>query len=232
MIRSFIFNTVFYLFLIIFSSLLIILYPFFKTVSLQKLISIWVSLLLKLLKVVCKIHWEIEGEENLINRPCIIVSNHQGPWESLFLQTLVVPSTSIVKKELLLIPFFGWGMACTKPIKVDRTKKFTSLKHVVNEAGLKLKKGFSVILFPEGTRVRPEKGIQRFGSSCGLISYENKVPIIPICHNSGKYWKNREFKKYPGTVRLRIGKPIEALSAKDATNKAYDWVKLNYQEIN
>ena len=111
-------------------------------------------------------------------------------------------------------------------------KKFKSLKHVVNEAKLKLKKGFSIILFPEGTRVKPEKGIQRFGSSCGLISYENKVPIIPVCHNSGKYWRNREFRKYPGTVRLRIGKPIEALSAKDATNKAYDWVKLNYQEIN
>ena len=137
-----------------------------------------------------------------------------------------------VKKELLFIPFFGWGVACTKPIQVDRAKKFKSLKHVVNEAKLKLKKGFSIILFPEGTRVKPEKGIQRFGSSCGLISYENKVPIIPICHNSGKYWRNREFRKYPGTVRLRIGKPIEALSAKDATNKAYDWVKLNYQEIN
>ncbi len=232
MIRSFVFNAVFYLSLIIFSSLLIILYPFLKTISLQKLVSIWVHLVLKLLKVVCRIDWEIEGRENLINYPCIIVSNHQGPWESLFLQTLVVPSTSIVKKELLLIPFFGWGVACTKPIQVDRTKKFKSLKHVVNEAKLKLKKGFSIILFPEGTRVKPEKGIQRFGSSCGLISYENKVPIIPVCHNSGKYWRNREFRKYPGTVRLRIGKPIEALSAKDATNKAYDWVKLNYQEIN
>ena len=178
------------------------------------------------------IDWEIEGKENLIDRPCIIASNHQGPWESLFLQTLIVPSTSVVKKELLLIPFFGWAVACTKPITVDRAKKFKSLKRVVNKAKLKLGKGFSIILFPEGTRVRPEKGIQKFGSSCGLISYENKVPIIPVCHNSGKYWRNREFRKYPGTVRLRIGKPIEALSAKDVTNKAYDWIKLNYQEIN
>ena len=107
MIRSFVFNVVFYLSLIIFSSLLIILYPFLKTISLQKLVSIWVHLVLKLLKVVCRIDWEIEGRENLINYPCIIVSNHQGPWESLFLQTLVVPSTSVVKKELLLIPFLG-----------------------------------------------------------------------------------------------------------------------------
>lgn len=188
--------------------------------------------MLRLLKAICKIDWEIEGKENLINQPCVIVSNHQGPWESLFLQTLIVPSTSIVKKELLLIPFFGWGVACAEPITVDRSKKFKSLKHVVSKAKLKLKKGFSIILFPEGTRVKPEKGIQKFGSSCGLISYENKVPIIPICHNSGKYWRNKEFKKYPGTVKLRIGKPIEALSAKDATNKAYEWIKLNYQAIN
>jgi len=231
-IRSFIFNTFFYFFLIVFSSLLIILYPFLKTISLQKLISVWIYLILRLLKAICKIDWKIEGKENLINQPCIIVSNHQGPWESLFLQTLIVPSTSIVKKELLLIPFFGWGVACTEPITVDRSKKFKSLKRVVSKAKLKLKKGFSIILFPEGTRVKPEKGIQKFGSSCGLISYENKVPIIPICHNSGKYWRNKEFKKYPGTVKLRIGKPIEALSAKDATNKAYEWIKLNYQAIN
>lgn len=232
MIRSFIFNTFFYFFLIVFSSLLIILYPFLKTISLQKLISVWIYLILRLLKAICKIDWKIEGKENLINQPCVIVSNHQGPWESLFLQTLIVPSTSIVKKELLLIPFFGWGVACTEPITVDRSKKFKSLKRVVSKAKLKLKKGFSIILFPEGTRVKPEKGIQKFGSSCGLISYENKVPIIPICHNSGKYWRNKEFKKYPGTVKLRIGKPIEALSAKDATNKAYEWIKLNYQAIN
>ena len=232
MIRSFIFNAVFYPFLIIFSVLLIILYPFLKTISLQKLISVWIYLILRLLKAICKIDWKIEGKENLINQPCIIVSNHQGPWESLFLQTLIVPSTSIVKKELLLIPFFGWGVACTEPITVDRSKKFKSLKRVVRKAKLKLKKGFSIILFPEGTRVKPEKGIQKFGSSCGLISYENKVPIIPICHNSGKYWRNKEFKKYPGTVKLRIGKPIEAFSAKDATNKAYEWIKLNYQAIN
>ena len=119
MIRSFIFNTFFYIFLIVFSSLLIILYPFLKTISLQKLISVWIYLILRLLKAICKIDWEIEGKENLINQPCVIVSNHQGPWESLFLQTLIVPSTSIVKKELLLIPFFGWGVACTEPITVD-----------------------------------------------------------------------------------------------------------------
>ncbi len=187
--------------------------------------------MLRLLQAICKIDWEIEGKENLINQPCIIVSNHQGPWESLFLQTLIVPSTSIVKKELLLIPFFGWGVACTKPITVDRSKKFKSLKRVVSKAKLKLKKGFSIILFPEGTRVKLKRAYKNL-VKLWVISYENKVPIIPICHNSGKYWRNKEFKKYPGTVKLRIGKPIEALSAKDATNKAYEWIKLNYQAIN
>jgi 1-acyl-sn-glycerol-3-phosphate acyltransferase len=106
-IRSFIFNAVFYPFLIIFSVLLIILYPFLKTISLQKLISIWVYLILKLLKAICMIDWEIEGKENLIDRPCIIASNHQGPWESLFLQTLIVPSTSVVKKSCYLFLFLG-----------------------------------------------------------------------------------------------------------------------------
>ena len=82
---------------------------------LQKIASKWVSFILLSLKKICGVTWSIKGLENIPDKPCILVSNHQGAWESFFIQTLYFPSSSIVKRELLFIPFFGWALACLKP---------------------------------------------------------------------------------------------------------------------
>ena len=109
------------------------------------------------LKIICGVNWKVEGSENLPKTPCILVSNHQGAWESFFLQTLCIPTASIIKKELLYIPFFGWALACLKPIHLKRSQKVLSLKKVVKDSAKKLKNGTSLIIFPEGTRAKPEK---------------------------------------------------------------------------
>ena len=231
-LRSFIFNVVLYSTLIPISTLIIVLFPFLKTVTLQKIASKWVYFILFSLKQICGVSWSIQGIENIPNEPCILVSNHQGAWESFFIQTLCFPSSSIVKRELLFIPFFGWALACLKPIHLTRSKKIISLKKVVRDGSEKLKNGISLIIFPEGTRARPHKGLKTFSNSCGLLSVKNTVPIIPICHNSGLYWKNRQFNKQSGKVQVRIGAPLYGDNAKELTNKAYNWIKLNFVEIN
>ena len=231
-LRSFIFNVVLYSTLIPISILIIVLFPFLKTVTLQKIVSKWIYFILFSLKQICGVSWSIQGIENIPNEPCILVSNHQGAWESFFIQTLYFPSSSIVKRELLFIPFFGWALACLKPIHLTRSKKIISLKKVVRDGSEKLKNGISLIIFPEGTRARPHKGLKTFSNSCGLLSVKNTVPIIPICHNSGLYWKNRRFNKQSGEVQVRIGAPLYGGNAKELTNKAYNWIKLNFVEIN
>ena len=231
-LRSFIFNVVLYSTLIPVSTLIIVLFPFLKTVTLQKIASKWVYFILFSLKQICGVSWSIQGIENIPNEPCILVSNHQGAWESFFIQTLYFPSSSIVKRELLFIPFFGWALACLKPIHLTRSKKIISLKKVVRDGSEKLKNGISLIIFPEGTRAHPHKGLKTFSNSCGLLSVKNTVPIIPICHNSGLYWKNRRFNKQSGEVQVRIGAPLYGDNAKELTNKAYNWIKLNFVEIN
>lgn len=231
-LRSFIFNVVLYSTLIPVSTLIIVLFPFLKTVTLQKIASKWVYFILFSLKQICGVSWSIQGIENIPKEPCILVSNHQGAWESFFIQTLYFPSSSIVKRELLFIPFFGWALACLKPIHLTRSKKIISLKKVVRDGSEKLKNGISLIIFPEGTRARPHKGLKTFSNSCGLLSVKNTVPIIPICHNSGLYWKNRRFNKQSGEVQVRIGAPLYGDNAKELTNKAYNWIKLNFVEIN
>ena len=232
LIGSIIFNAFFYLSLIPITTIIISLYFFISTKRLQWLGAMWIKVVLNTLKFLCGVSWKVEGIENIPNTPCIVVSNHQGQWESFFLQTLFIPSTSIIKKELLLIPLFGWALRCMKPITLNRLNRVSSLKKVIKKGVIKLKNGFSIILFPEGTRISPEKGIQPFARSCGLLSIKSGFPVLPICHNSGKYWKNKKFIKSPGKVVLRIGEPILGRDPKVITNDAYNWVKNNYEEIN
>ena len=232
LIGSIIFNAFFYLSLIPITAIILSLYFFISTENLQRIAAIWIKVVLNALKFLCGVSWKVEGIENIPNTPCIVVSNHQGQWESFFLQTLFIPSTSIIKKELLLIPVFGWALRCMKPITLNRLNRVSSLKKVIKKGVIKLKNGFSIILFPEGTRISPEKGIQPFARSCGLLSVKSGFPVLPICHNSGKYWKNKKFIKSPGEVVLRIGEPILGRDPKVITNDAYNWVKNNYEEIN
>ena len=232
LIGSVIFNAFFYLSLIPITTIIISLYFFISTKRLQWLGAMWIKVVLNALKFLCGVSWKVEGIENIPSTPCIVVSNHQGQWESFFLHTLFIPSTSIIKKELLLIPLFGWALRCMKPITLNRLNRVSSLKKVIKKGVIKLKNGFSIILFPEGTRISPEKGIQPFARSCGLLSVKSGFPVLPICHNSGKYWKNKKFIKSPGEVVLRIGEPILGRDPKVITNDAYNWVKNNYEEIN
>lgn len=232
LIGSVIFNAFFYLSLIPITTIIISLYFFISTKRLQRLGAMWIKVVLNALKFLCGVSWKVEGIENIPSTPCIVVSNHQGQWESFFLQTLFIPSTSIIKKELLLIPLFGWALRCMKPITLNRLNRVSSLKKVIKKGVIKLKNGFSIILFPEGTRISPERGIQPFARSCGLLSVKSGFPVLPICHNSGKYWKNKKFIKSPGEVVLRIGEPILGRDPKVITNDAYNWVKNNYEEIN
>ncbi len=225
------FNVLLYSSLIPVSLLILLLYPFCSTKYIQRLAAAWIMFILRSLRVICGISWKIEGIENLPNKPFILVSNHQSAWESFFLQTLRIPSASIIKKDLLYIPFFGWALACTKPIHLRRKNKIRSLKKVISSGTKKLNNGFSIIIFPEGTRAKPHEGLNKFSNSCGLLSVNNKVPIIPVCHNSGLYWKNKHFNKHPGQVILRIGNEMYGKDPKELTNRAFKWIEDNFNEI-
>ena len=192
----------------------------------------WVLFILKSLKVLCGIGWNIKGIENIPKTPFVMAANHQSPWESFFLQTLFIPTSSIMKREILIIPFFGWAISRLKPISINRKLKIESLKRVIVDGGQRIREGYAVLVFPEGTRKRPEDGIGRFGNSCGVLASNEAVPIIPICHNSGKYWVNKSFKKNSGDINIVIGKPIIGSDPKKLTEEARSWIEKAYSEIN
>lgn len=208
-----------------------LLYPFFKTNLLQIFAKYCIFIILYALKAICGTSWEVEGIENIPEGPCIFAANHQGVWESFFLQTINIPTSSIIKRELLFIPFFGWALACLKPIHLRRSNKFKSLKTVIIKGSKKLSNNTSLIIFPEGTRSLPQNGLKNFSSSCGVLSVKNNVPVIPICHNSGLFWKNKRFNKEPGIIKVRIGPAIYGENPKSITKSVKNWIESNFIEI-
>ena len=228
---SLLFNITLYSSLPFISAVILVAYPFVSAKILSKIASFWISFILKLLRFLCSLDWEVEGLSNIPNSPVIVISNHQGQWESLYLQTLIHPISSIIKEELLWIPFFGWALAFMGPIPINRKNKFQSLRKVIDEANKRLNDGSSVLIFPEGTRIKPEDGIAEFSNSCGLLSVKNNIPILPICHNSGKFWENKKFIKKSGLINVRIGPLFKGDDPKVLTNEVKAWMEKEYQKI-
>ena len=228
---SLLFNVTLYSSLPFISAVILVAYPFVSAKILSKIASFWISFILKLLRFLCGLDWEVKGLSNIPNSPVIVISNHQGQWESLYLQTLIHPISSIIKRELLLIPFFGWALAFMRPIPINRKNKFQSLRKVIDEANKRLNDGSSVLIFPEGTRIKPENGIAEFSNSCGLLSVKNNIPILPICHNSGKFWENKKFIKKSGLINVRIGPLFKGDDPKVLTNEVKAWMEKEYQKI-
>ena len=228
---SLLFNITLYSSLPFISAVILVAYPFVSAKILSKIASFWISFILKTLRFLCGLDWEVKGLSNIPNSPVIVISNHQGQWESLYLQTLIHPISSIIKQELLLIPFFGWALAFMRPIPINRKNKFQSLRKVIDEANRRLNDGSSVLIFPEGTRIKPENGIAEFSNSCGLLSVKNNIPILPICHNSGKFWENKRFIKKSGLISVRIGPLFKGDDPKVLTNEVKAWMEKEYQKI-
>ena len=198
----------------------------------QMIASFWIINILKALKYICRIDWVVDGIDNIPKKPFVIMANHQGPWESLFLQTLMVPTSSIIKKEILYIPFFGWAISRLNPIPINRKEKHSSMKKVISIGSKRIKEGYAVLIFPEGTRRNAEDGIGRFGNGGAVLAVNEGVPIVPICHNSGVYWKNHSLKKVAGKISIIIGEPVAGTDAKEITKQAQIWMKQAYREIN
>ncbi len=173
-----------------------------------RITSTWTRMILFLLEHICGLRYRILGTENIPATPSIILSKHQSAWETLAFQKIFPPQVWVLKKELLRIPFFGWGLAMTSPIAIDRSAGRSALDQVVEQGLDRLKQGFWVVIFPEGTRIPiGQKGKYRIGGA--WLATHTNVPVVPVAHNAGEFWARNAFIKKPGTITVSIGQPID-----------------------
>ena len=162
-----------------------------------------------LLKTLCNLKLEITGQENIASQPVIYAVKHQSAWETICLQNILPPNTSwILKKSLVYVPVFGLAVLAASPIAINRKERRSALEDIIKQGKQKIAAGRNIIIFPEGTRTTyGEKTKYKLGAA--KLAIATGVPIVPVAHNAGKFWKRHGIKKHPGTIKLEIGEPID-----------------------
>ncbi|MCC8368685.1 MAG: 1-acyl-sn-glycerol-3-phosphate acyltransferase [Rickettsia endosymbiont of Oxypoda opaca] len=158
----------------------------------------------------CGLKYQVSGLEKLPKIPSIVVSNHQSFWDQIFMQLIIPEHSWVLKRELFNIPLLGWGLRMVKPIAVDRNVNI-SVTQILREGQEKIKQGLWLIIFPESTRVLPEKTVKFKPSAVKLASLA-KVPIVMMAHNAGLFWPKGFWFKKPGTIQVKI---IDVISTEE-----------------
>ncbi|MGH8495482.1 MAG: lysophospholipid acyltransferase family protein [Gammaproteobacteria bacterium] len=192
----------------------------------------WVDLILWLLKILCRLDYEVEGAEHIPDRPGIVFWKHSSAWETIAQCRIFPIQTWVLKRELMWAPFLGWALALLKPIAIQRGAGRSAVEQVLEQGRRRLGDGLWVAIFPEGTRVTPGT-TRRYGISGALLAGKAGRPIVPVAHNAGDFWPRRGLMKRPGTVRVCIGPPIETAGREvpDINAEVQGWIEGRMAQI-
>ena len=207
-IRSIIFLLVFYIWSFSVCSI------FSWTLLLNKKIVIHVAELWAkgnrvLLRLFVGIKVEIKGLENLPKQNgYIVASKHQSAMETILFHSILPNTIYVMKKSLAFIPLAGWYFWRSGCIFINRKKGTSSLRNMYAQAKERLKEGFNIIIFPEGTRTAPGAKT-KYNPGLAMIYEAVNAPVIPAALNTGYFWPKNSVKRYPGTVIIEFLPPIE-----------------------
>jgi 1-acyl-sn-glycerol-3-phosphate acyltransferase len=174
----------------------------------------------------CGLRVNIVGKENLPNSPYVALAKHQSQWETYFLQYFLAPVSIVLKRELIRLPFFGWGLRLSDPIAIDRSSPKRALKMILEQGENRISRNISVLIFPEGTRINPGN-VGKYARGGANIAISSNVPVVPIALNAGEFWPSNKFIKYPGTITVVIGKPIPTTdtNSRELTEQVKGWIE-------
>lgn len=217
--KSFLRNFFFYIFFYSWSiTFFLVFFPvkFFSRQFTVKISDFWTVTIIKLTTCVLGIRYRIKGEDNIPEFPFIVASNHQSAWETFFLPVMFKNSIFVLKKELDKIPILRNYFKKLGYIYIDKNSTYSSMKTLLSAARDSIENGVNAIMiFPEGTRVRV--GENKELSSGVFALYRNlNIPVLPINHNSGKFWINKKIIKKCGRINVTIFPPIKPGLSKEA----------------
>lgn len=192
----------------------------------------WVWTALWLIKHVLGIRYEVRGAERIPAGACVVMAKHQSAWETIALQQIFLGSVFVLKKELHWLPFFGWALALNPMIAINRAAQRDALKQVAKIGAARLRAGYRVIIYPEGTRIAPGlKGEYKRGGA--FLAKQAGFPVVPVAHNAGELWPRNAFVKRPGVVTVSIGPVIDpaGLTTEQITRQAEEWIEGEMRRI-
>ncbi|MFT6156614.1 MAG: 1-acyl-sn-glycerol-3-phosphate acyltransferase [Neolewinella sp.] len=211
----------------VFVPFVLVVTPFLSSVKKGAFIGLWARFIIWWLEVCCHITYRITGQENIPEGPAIILSNHQSAWETIAFQRIFPVHSQLLKRELLWIPFFGWGLAANQPIAIDRSKKTQAMQQLVRQGKDRLAAGRWISIFPEGTRL-PVGQPGDYQAGGAFIACKAGALVVPVAHNAGAFWpKKHPFSKHAGVVDVVIGEVIDATGMKprELNSQVEGWIK-------
>lgn len=169
----------------------------------QRLARWWCQGLLVLLGICCGLRWRLAGAENLPAGPAIIAAKHQSAWDTLIFHVILNDPVYVLKRELVLIPLFGWYLRKAGSIAIDRSAGLRAIRTMLPAVDRALAEGAQVVIFPEGTRAAPGEHAPYQPGIAALYGHAN-AHVVPVALNSGLFWGRRHLCKRPGVITIEI----------------------------
>jgi len=230
-LRSIFFTTCFFLVTALYGVIMLVVGTFLPYSGRWAIARSWAWTNLTLLKLICKLRFEVTGVENIPNEPSIAMWKHSSTWETIAQAWLLPMQVWVFKRELLLIPIVGWALRLMQPIAINRAGGGNALRQVIAQGKERIASGCWVVIFPEGTRMKVGE-TRRYGLSGAVLASEASLKIIPIAHTAGYFWPRRGWLKKPGVIRVIIGKPVEANGREPQAinNEIQSWIEKTVSE--
>jgi 1-acyl-sn-glycerol-3-phosphate acyltransferase len=215
--------------MLVFASAYCLITPFLTFKGRFRMAGIMTYVVFAGLRVFCGIRYSVEGRENLPAGNHVIFMKHSSTWETYAIMILFEPLVWVMKREILWIPFVGWGCLLARCIAIDRKAGASAVNQVLSQGKDRLDRfGAWILVFPEGTRMAPGE-TRRYGSSGTLLAAQEHRKIVPVAHNAGYFWPRRGLLKKRGTIRVIIGPPIEAAGRdpREVNEEAQAWIEAH-----
>lgn len=192
----------------------------------------WVRFAIWLVKHVLGIPYRLIGVENIPPRSAVVFAKHQSVWETLILQEVFKDAVFVWRKEIRNLPFFGWALALTPMIQIDRNAGKEAIKRLVDQGRERLDDGYTVIIFPEGTRAPPGQK-NRYKGGGAFLATATGAPVVPVALNSGEFWGRNALFKKSGMATVSIGPAIDpaGLTASEILVRAETWIEGEMRHI-
>lgn len=161
--------------------------------------DLWAGFTLFWLRITCGVKSELRGTPD----GKLIACKHQSAWDTLMIWRTFGNPAFVLKRELYWIPIFGWYLWRTGQIGINRRDGRSAFEQIEKQAQRVLAQGRTIILFPEGTRVRI--GTKKpYKSGIARVSALLQLPVVPAALNAGLFWPKHSLLKTPGTAILQF----------------------------
>lgn len=169
---------------------------------------IFVPAFVQALRIVAGISIEIRGKQYLNQTSGIYAGKHESAVETYVMTNYLKRATFVMKKELTYIPIFGWAQALYGMIPINRSAGAAAMKDMLRHAQEMIAKERPIIIFPEGTRRKPEQD-PAYKPGVALLYQHLNLPVVPFASNTGFFWAKSSFWRYPGKIIFEFLPPIE-----------------------